>query len=369
MAPLARRGIEVFWSDMDPQQWYPGGFPDGTGTWEPDPVKYPRGLAPIGEAAHGAGLGYLLWFEPERVAAGSRIAKEHPEWVTGAEKGGLFKLHLPEARVWLTDYIDKQVTAARLDWIRWDFNIEPLNYWKQNDSPDRQGITEIRHIEGLYAMWDELMKRHPGLLIDVCASGGRRIDIETMKRGLPLWHSDLQCSGPHPAADQLQNGGLFPWAPMHGCGVFGYEPSYVFRSAMTAGNILAVSGSKGLSTADPDTEEAVMRTVAFYKKLRPYMLGDFFPLFPHSAREEDWYGYQFHRVDLDAGCAIVFRREKCPADSTQLALHEVDPQKEYEVTVNGVGDARIMKGGALCFLSVTIPSLPGSAVVFYRVRQ
>jgi alpha-galactosidase len=363
MAPLARRGIEVFWSDMDPQQWYPGGFPDGTGTWEPDPAKYPRGLAPIGEAAHGAGLGYLLWFEPERVAAGSRIAKEHPEWVTGAEKGGLFKLHLPEARAWLTDYIDKQVTAARLDWIRWDFNIEPLNYWKQNDTPDRQGMTEIRHIEALYAMWDDLMKRHPGLLIDVCASGGRRIDIETMKRGLPLWHSDLQCSGPHPAADQLQNGGLFPWAPMHGCGVFGYEPSYVFRSAMTAGNILAVSGSKGLSTADPDTEEAVMRTVALYKKLRPYMLGDFHPLFPHSAREEDWYGYQFHREDLDAGFAVLFRREKCAADSTQLALHMIDPQKEYEV--NDASDTKIVKGDALRSLLVTIPSVPGSTIVWY----
>jgi alpha-galactosidase len=36
MQPLARRGVEVFWSDMDPQQWYPKGFPEGTGTWEPD---------------------------------------------------------------------------------------------------------------------------------------------------------------------------------------------------------------------------------------------------------------------------------------------------------------------------------------------
>ena len=55
MRPLARRGIEVFWSDMDPQQWYPKGFPEGTGTWEPDPAKYPRGLKPVGDAAREAG--------------------------------------------------------------------------------------------------------------------------------------------------------------------------------------------------------------------------------------------------------------------------------------------------------------------------
>ena len=64
---------------MDPQQWYPGGFPHGTGTWEPDLEKYPRGLRPIGEAAHAAGLEYLLWFEPERVAPGTRIEEVHPE--------------------------------------------------------------------------------------------------------------------------------------------------------------------------------------------------------------------------------------------------------------------------------------------------
>ncbi len=56
MPIYGKRGIEVFWSDMDPQQWYPNDFPQGTGTWEPDPVKYPNGLAPIGEAARKAGM-------------------------------------------------------------------------------------------------------------------------------------------------------------------------------------------------------------------------------------------------------------------------------------------------------------------------
>jgi alpha-galactosidase len=368
MEPLAKRGIEVFWSDMDPQQWYPGGFPDGTGTWEPDPVKYPRGLKPVGDAAHAAGLQYLLWFEPERAAKGSRIAREHPEWVTGGEHGGLFKLHLPEARKWLTDYIDTQITAAQLDWVRWDFNIEPLSFWKQNDGPDRQGITEMHHMEGLYAMWDALMKRHPGLVIDVCASGGRRIDLETLTRGLPLWHSDLQCSGkPDPVADQLQNGGLFRWVPMHGCGVFALEPAYAFRSAMTAGNILAVSGARGvLATADPETEGPVRRTVAIYKKLRPYMLGDFYPLLPHSAHETDWYGYQFHRDDLNAGCAIIFRREKCAESGAEVRLRGLDPDADYEVTSEDSAAKHVARGVSLNSLRVEIATAPGAAILYYR---
>lgn len=366
---LAERGIEVFWSDMDPQQWYPIGFPNGTGTWEPDPAKYPRGLKPIGDAVRAAGMEYLLWFEPERVHGGSRIDKEHPEWVMkpAGEWSQLFALHDPAARRWLTDYIDVQITQARLGWVRWDFNIEPLGFWRRQDPPDRQGITEIRHVEGLYAMWDELRSRHPGLVIDNCASGGRRIDLESCKRGLPLWHSDMQCSGkPSLAADQLQNAGLFRWIPMHGCGNFAYEPSYAFRSAMTAGNILAPSNAKGrVSTADADTAETVKRTVAIYHKVRPYMLGDFYPLFSHDASEKVWFGYQFHRADLGTGMAILFRREQADKTAT-VHLRGADPQKKYEVSFEDTPTTRQMSGGELSALSVEIDSAPGSAIVYYR---
>ncbi len=369
MKPLADRGIEVFWSDMDPQQWYPKGFPEGTGTWEPDPAKYPRGLKPVGDAARAAGLGYLLWFEPERVHPGTKIDREHPEFVMRAqgEWSQLFRLHDSSARRWLTELIDRTVREAGLSWIRWDFNIEPLGFWLRNDPPDRQGITEIRHIEGLYAMWDELRARHPGLAIDVCASGGRRIDIETCSRGLPLWHSDLQCGGPHPVADQLQNGGLFRWVPLHGCGNFAYEPSYVFRSAMTAGNILCHTNARGhLDAADPETEEAVRRTVEIYRRVRPCMLGDFYPLFPHDASESVWYGYQFDNPELGMGCAILFRREKSPEARRRIALRALEPGSEYEISLEDAGKKAALSGSALAALEVEIPSAPGSEIVWYR---
>lgn len=371
MQTLAERGFEVFWSDMDPQQWYPVGFPNGTGTWEPDPVKYPNGLKPVGEAAHKAGLQYLLWFEPERVHPGSKIDKEHPEYVMKPrnEWSQLFKLHDSAARNWLTDYINEQICAAKLDWLRWDFNIEPLGFWRRNDTPDRQGITEIRYIEGLYAMWDELRSRHPRLVIDFCASGGRRIDIEALARGLPLWHSDLQCECAHPSADQLQNAGLFRWVPMHGCGDFGYEPSYVFRSAMTAGNIIIPLDKNGiLNTAHEGTAEAAKRTTAIFRKMRPYMIGDFYPLFPHDAREDVWFGYQFHRPDLQAGMAILFRREKCGESDKSVQFREIDTEAEYEISFEETVEKIKIKGSELANLNIHIPSAPGSAIVYYRRR-
>lgn len=363
MKPLADVGIEVFWSDMDPQQWYPGGFPAGTGTWEPDPAKYPRGLKPIGDAARAAGLGYLLWFEPERVAPGTQIAREHPEWVSGGAAGGLFRLDIPEARRWLTDKIDAQITQAGLAWVRWDFNTWPLPAWRAADPPDRQGMTEIRHIEGLYAMWDELARRHPGMLMDICASGGRRLDIEMLSRGLPLWHSDLQCDGAHPEADQLQNAGLYRWIPLHACGVFGLEPSYAFRSAMTTGNVFA------LAAHAPENAEGVRRSVAVQKKLRPYVLGDFYDTLPHSAETDRWFAYQFHRQDLDAGCLLVYRRANCADAAVVLTVRGVRPSGRYRVTFEGTDERRIVSGAELSRLEVRVPEAPGSAIVVYeRIR-
>ena len=37
----------------------------------------------------------------------------------------------------------------------------------------RNGTTEIGHVLGLHRVFDELRLRHPGLVVDVCAGGGR----------------------------------------------------------------------------------------------------------------------------------------------------------------------------------------------------
>jgi alpha-galactosidase len=76
-----------------------------------------------------------------------------------------------------------------MTWYRQDFNVRPYRFWAVADTPDRIGITEIGYVEGLYTIWDDLLNRHPGLRIDNCASGGRRIDIEMMSRSFVVWRT------------------------------------------------------------------------------------------------------------------------------------------------------------------------------------
>ena len=198
---------DYWWQDAG---WYPCdgvGWPK-TGTWEVDPVRFPKGLKETGDFAREQGMGTLVWFEPERVHAGTWLAEKHPEWVYGGAKGGLLKLGEPACRAWLTDHMDRLLTDQGIDFYRQDFNIDPLPFWRENDaaeSPEgnRQGITEIRHVEGYFAYWDELRHRHPDMPIDSCASGGRRNDLETLRRAVPLLRSDWY-GGPAAAMPYLR---------------------------------------------------------------------------------------------------------------------------------------------------------------------
>ena len=96
----------------------------------------------------------------------------------------------PDALQWCVLNTLQVLERQGIDYYRHDFNVEPLIFWRGNDAPDRQGITEIKDVTGFLRYYDELLRHKPGLLIDNCASGGQRNDLETMRRSVPLWRSD-----------------------------------------------------------------------------------------------------------------------------------------------------------------------------------
>ncbi len=352
-------GIDAFWIDAG---WFIGGWPSGVGNWSPRPEAFPRGLKPIGDAAREAGMGFVVWFEPERVSPGSRIHKEHPEWVMRAGGGdGLFNLGIPEARAWLTDHLSKIIAESGITVYRNDFNIAPLPFWQKADGPDRKGLSEIRYIEGLYAMWEELRRRHSGLTIDNCASGGRRIDLEMLRLSYPLWRSDTPCDArAHTTWDQGQIAGLTQYVPLHGTGPWGFD-RYTWRSAVATGASIGADPR----AKDFPADEAKL-CIAETKRLRPFWLGDFYPLTPIEKGETSWCGWQLHRADRDAGMIELFRRPKSPYAAIDLSVRGLDPKGTYQVTYEDEGRPAEMKGEALSRLRVAVDSAPGTVLITYR---
>ena len=361
------QGIQFDYWNQD-AGWYPCdpiGWPK-VGTWEVDRKRWPKGLREATDFLHSHGAKAITWFQPERVAGGTWLAENHPEWIMGGAGGGILKIGEPECRKWITDRVDKVLTEEGIDFYRQDFNIDPLYYWRGNDAEDRQGITEIRHVEGYFAYWDELVRRHPALWIDSCASGGRRNDLETLRRAVPILRSDYVGDPYQPDFDPLtqQNHihGISFWMPYHGSGFSAIDP-YVVRSLM--GPIVGI----GTDTRIKDLDYALLRKLCQqYRQISACYLGDYYPLTPYRKTADVWAARQFDRPDAGEGIVQAFRRKDCMEESQVFKLRGLDPQAVYTLADLDSGKSNEFTGRELTDegLRVTLSDRPGAAIFTYR---
>lgn len=371
VAAAADLGLEAYWVDAC---WY-GDTPmwaEQVGSWVVRKDAFPNGLAPIGAAAHARGMKFVVWFEPERARVGTRWPSEHPEQFLAFPDDPdnlLLNLGCEDARQAAFALLSGYIDDFGVDIYRQDFNIAPLPAWQAADAPDRIGITEIRHVEGLYWLWDRLLERHPGLVIDNCASGGRRIDLETMKRSVPLWRSDAADVGGGAKgasvslANQVQTGGLSPWVPEHTGPIWAFDP-FETRSACSTGFVVYRP-----LPADDQGKQALRAAVAETRRLRPFLAGRLQHLTPVTMSQADWSATQYHRDDSGAGFAIALRRFDSTESDRALGLGSLDPDRRYRVTISAdydLGPVQEMTGAQLGELNVRIPTVPGSVLVEYQ---
>ena len=314
---------DCWWQDAG---WYPCGKPGNwglTGTWEVEKSRWPNGIREVSDWLKTHGIRTLVWFEPERVGGpGTWLYDNHKDdWLLG---GALLNLGNPAARQWLTDHISNLLTEQGIDVYRQDFNIDPLGLWRRtNDADDRQGITEIKHVEGYLAYWDALKRRHNDMLIDSCASGGRRNDLETLRRAVPLLRSDYIFE---PVGEQCHTYGCSFWWPFNGTG-FLTQDIYLIRSQMSP------EFTMGVDTRPTDQSYDILRkTFKEWKQVSPCYFGDYWPLTGYSLKNDVWMAWQFDRPDLGEGFFQAFRRGDCPEESITLKLRGLDPNATYTVT-------------------------------------
>lgn len=325
---------EVYWLDAG---WYSGAanFEQGqtwantVGNWTVDTTRFPNGLKPIAEEAHKVGAKFMVWFEPERVIEGTQWAREHPEWMLRHGDGDwlLFDLGNRDARKWMTQKIINLIRENGIDYYRQDFNMRPDVYWEANDEPGRIGMKEVRHIEGLYAFWDDLLTEFPNLLIDNCASGGRRLDMETIPRSAPLWRSDYYHYD-DPDGYQGHTYGLNFFLPLHGTGILQTD-RYSFRSSMSSALIYNWKiTDKSVSYID------MQNCLKEYASVRPYYYEDYYPLVGIEDLTQDniWIAYQLHRPIDESGIIVAFRREKSPDDRLTVQLGGLKKDENYLIT-------------------------------------
>lgn len=194
----AALGAELFLLD---DGWFGRRDDDTTslGDWQVDRRKLPDGLQPVIDHTLAAGLRFGLWVEPEMVNAASDLYAAHPDWVIGEpdrerrEERNQLVLDLcrPEVREFVVATIDRVLgDHPGISYLKWDANRDVTEPGSGALPVDRQSHLARDRVLATREVMAEIARRHPDVELMLCASGGGRSDLDTLRWFHEVWTSD-----------------------------------------------------------------------------------------------------------------------------------------------------------------------------------
>jgi len=297
--------------------------------------------------------------------AGVHHREEHPEWVLHFPQegkwGGIFKWSDPAATRYMTELIAGCIRDWGVDIYRNDRNTCPLPFWKQADTTrppghhgdpaDRGNVRVLRRAAGEISQADD---RQCQLARDRAGPGDDAAFA---------WFADPQRAHQRwarpPNPDQAHTLELSLWIPLDSNLLHAVD-AYNFRSTMTTGVGI------GLNLLSPYVPvDELRKGIAELKSVRPYWLGDYYPLTPANLDESAWAGWQFNRRN---GGRV--RRPVPPSEERAGFLQRTPARsgsagqlRSHLRRTYAVKEQRVMTGAALAQLRVVISTVPGSMLI------
>ena len=337
--PLSMYGVDAGWFGGAHVPQKKGGFGDWierTGDWRVNTNVHPQKLLPLAKVANEAGMKFSLWIEIERVMPKTPLWREHPEFLARTPDASRAVLNLGDKNAW--DYAFKTLCNSLEEnganvW-RMDSNLpsdtmQSAFAMLDSKSPNRKGVGMLKHAEGVLKLWDALKQKYPQMQFDNCASGGRRLDYESMSRTFVVWRSDTQCWQIDGVAEsnQIQNFYLSSWLPSQtGGNGARLDDRYAMASAMNAGFFVSA-----WALQDAARLPLLREYFGWAQCIRKYMSRDFYRLTQAPENFENWCAYQGHDAESGAGFIAVFRRRQSPADFLRISPQEIDENAVYEL--------------------------------------
>ncbi len=259
------------------------------GDWVTDTEKLPNGIPALVKAAENRGLKFGIWIEPEMTNSKSELFEAHPDWVVAHPtrelskgRGGtqlVLDLSNPKVQDFVVSIVDNLVKEnPTLHYIKWDCNMSMHNFGSSYLTADRQSHLFVDYHLGLRNALERIRQAHPDLVIQLCSSGGGRVNWGALPYFDEFWVSD---------DTDAQQRLFIQWGTSH------FFPTLAMAQHVSAspnhqtGRVIplkfrfdvAMTGRLGMEMKPSDLNdrerEYAKRAVAFYKEIRPIVqLGD-----------------------------------------------------------------------------------------------
>lgn len=371
LAPLIKRaaeaGAEGFCIDAG---WYADPDQDWSalGDWEPCDARFGEGgLQKIIDMISGYGMKAGLWLELEMCTRTAALYHMPDDWfvynygsrVVGNGERVPLNFTNPAVRAHFHQVIDRLVGMG-VSFFKNDYNMA---VFLGDDSKTLPARSLKENLAAFYSFIDEAKERHPGLIIENCASGAMRQDYGALRHFDLQSVSDQEISTLMPAVLCGQLAAVLP----EQLGVWSYpcpvpflsldrgealfdDPAYLARLAdgedtifnMVSGLCGTLYQSGRIDRADEKNFALIREGIAFFKQERRF-LSEAYPCWPigfAQIADKDSFICAAFTNEADSRALIYLWRREGEADTVKLpfarfkgkaaALKQVYPAADYE---------------------------------------
>ena len=331
----------------------------GLGDWFVNEKKLGCTMKELVDRVNALGLKFGIWLEPEMVSEDSELYRMHPDWVLqipGREPNRsrnqlVLDLSRKEVREYMKKFINDTLSCENISYVKWDMNRSVDNVYSAADPTLSQGAVRHKYVLGLYEVMEDMLTRHPDLLLEGCSGGGGRFDAGMLYYAPQIW-----CSDNTDAIERLR---------IHYGTSFGYPMSSVSAHVSVCPNhqngrvtpfktrgICAMQGSFGYELdlsklSEEDKAEARRQITVYNENWELFQSGSYYRL--NSPMENhDYTAWSYVSKDQrKASLSVIYTDLHGNPKPVRVKLKGLKKDASYDVDGTVYTGAALMRGGLL----------------------
>lgn len=346
---FAQLGGEMFVVD---DGWFGNKYPRNNATtslgdWEIAPSKLPNGIRPLINLAHSNGMKFGIWIEPEMVNTKSELYEKHPDWVLrhpdfeptfGRGKTQLLlDLTNPKVQDHVFSIVDNLLTEyPDIYYIKWDNNMSMHNAQSQYLPKALQSNLSVDFTLALEKILKRIRAKYPHVVIQLCASGGSRLNYGFMPYFQEMWTSD-QTDAYHRVLIQWGAMNFFPsnmLAAHVGSAYSKYTQRLIpIKYRFDVASMCRLGMEMVPSKLNDAEKEYAKRAIAEYKVIRPVVQqGDLYRLVSPYEGKRDFTSLMYVTETKDRAVLFAYRHLfKHEMSNIVIRLQGLNPDAKYTI--------------------------------------